>query len=903
MGAKTNVIFNRFNYGIVSKMAFARRDIAKLALAAEEQTNIIGRALGAAKFRTGMQYLLNIFNNSKVRCIPFVYSVDDTAILEFSNNILRPLVNEQPILIPATSTAITNPAFVTDLTGWTARDDAGALSYHAAGFMLLRSVGDTAVARRYQQVSVAVADRNKRHCIRVALQRGEVQINIGNTLNDGAYISQTVLASSATQSASYHYFTFTPTGDFFIEFSSVQKYADAIVDSVEIVSNNTIELTTEYTEADLPFIRSSQVNDVIYLACKNKPPKKISRYNAFSWGIEDFAPRDGVFGLINTSDIALVPSALNGQVVIASNVNYFTPAMVNSLVKITSNGQLVQNTVSGNNQYSDWVRVSGVSSARRINITISGTWTGTLALQLAIGEPTAFTDTGTSYTANGNYTLQDAADNSIYYYRIGFSAGYSSGSASIQMATGSGSITGIARILEYTSPTSVIASVLKPFGGLTLSLNWYAGIWKQNNYPSAVATHEGRLWWGGKDRIIGSASDALESYDEDIEGDSAPINVIIGSNGNDTINWLLPLFRLVIGGEIAERTARSTSLDEPLTPTNFSLKKDSTRGSSPVEAVEVDQSGFFVRNNRLFNLAPSDRVDTSYLAKDVTLIAPEVGSNGIVRLAVQRYPDTRIHALRNDGKVALFVFDELEEVQCWQIIETDGFIEDVFVLPAENNTDEDRIYYVVRRVINSVTVRHLCKFAFENECVGGTLNKQADSFIVWNGSSNVITGLSHLEGKQVVVWADGNDLSAGYGNNQVRYTVAGGQITLNTTVSQAIVGLPYTGRYKSSKLAFVARYNQPLTFVKRISQLGVMLLNSHNRALRYGQSYDEMDELPLKYNETLINPNTVWNEFDENLLEFDGDWNNDSRLCLEMQAPRPCTVIGVVIGLETNDTI
>jgi hypothetical protein len=47
----------------------------------------------------------------------------------------------------------------------------------------------------------------------------------------------------------------------------------------------------------------------------------------------------------------------------------------------------------------------------------------------------------------------------------------------------------------------------------------------------------------------------------------------------------------------------------------------------------------------------------------------------------------------------------------------------------------------------------------------------------------------------------------------------------------------------------------------------------------------------------------VWEDFDENVIEFDGDWSGDSRICLEMQAPRPCTILGVVMGLETNDAI
>lgn len=902
MGAKRTIILNRFNYGIVSKLAFARREIAKIALAAEEQTNIVARALGAGRLRAGMGYLGMTHNNRKVRCEPFVYGVNDTAILEFSHLTLRPLIDESAVIYPAVTTSMTNGEFAVNLNGWSGRDDFGALSYWSGGFLALRSTGETAVARRWQRVSVTGANQHVRHCIKVVVKRGEVRLDIGATLGGGDYVRSVVLARGATQSESVHFLSFVPSGDFFIEISGAQEYADALVESIELHSGLLV-LPTDYAEDDVPFIRKTQVNDVVYVACRGKHPKKIIRYGTYSWGIEEFAPHDGAFGLINTTDIALTPSALNGQIILAANAPYFTQMMVNSLLKITANGQQTRNELAGSNQFSDYIRITGVTSTRRFNIVIAGAWSGTLVLQRSVGEPNAWVDAGTVYTANGNYFIQDTDDNAIYYYRIGFTNAHVSGTAIITMATGAGSITGVVRILDVLSPTNAIASVLKPLGGTSATTAWYKGIWCDGEYPTAVAMHEGRLWWAGKDRIIASASDALESYDEEIEGDSAPINVIIGSNGNDTINWLLPLFRLVIGGEIAERTVRSTSLDEPLTPTNFSIKKDSTRGSSPIEAVEVDQAGFFVRNHRLFHLAPSDRVDTSYQAKDVTMIAPEVGESGFTRIAVQRYPDTRIHALRGDGKVALFVFDELEEVQCWQIIETDGFIEDVFVIPAEANAQEDKVYYVVRRVINGATVRHICKWAFEHECVGGVLNKQADSFVVWTGDSNRITGLQHLEGKNVVVWADGKDYSAGYGENQRVYVVVGGAITLPDAINHAVVGLPYRGRYKSSKLAYTATYGEGITFTKRVSRLGVVMLHSHNRGLRFGQDFNALDELPLKHEETLIAPDQIWSEFDENVLEFDGDWDGDSRVCLEMHAPRPCTVLALVIGLEVNDAL
>jgi hypothetical protein len=108
----------------------------------------------------------------------------------------------------------------------------------------------------------------------------------------------------------------------------------------------------------------------------------------------------------------------------------------------------------------------------------------------------------------------------------------------------------------------------------------------------------------GTDKIWGSVSDAYTSFDIDTEGDAGPINRSVGFGPVDTINWLLPLGRLIVGRQGAETSVRSGSFDEPLTPTNFTLKDCSTQGSAPVAAVKIDTRGVFVQqsNRRVFEL-------------------------------------------------------------------------------------------------------------------------------------------------------------------------------------------------------------------------------------------------------------------------------------------------------------
>jgi hypothetical protein len=54
---------------------------------------------------------------------------------------------------------------------------------------------------------------------------------------------------------------------------------------------------------------------------------------------------------------------------------------------------------------------------------------------------------------------------------------------------------------------------------------------------------------------------------------------------------------LILGAQGTEQVVRASSLDEPLTPTNFNVKGSSTQGSGAVDAVKVDQGGYFVNRS------------------------------------------------------------------------------------------------------------------------------------------------------------------------------------------------------------------------------------------------------------------------------------------------------------------
>jgi hypothetical protein len=442
-------------------------------------------------------------------------------------------------------------------------------------------------------------------------------------------------------------------------------------------------------------------------------------------------------------------------------------------------------------------------------------------------------------------------------------------------------------VTGYTSSTVVNIDVLADFGSTSAVLDWWEGAWSpRRGWPTAVSMHDGRLCWAGADTISLSVSDAFDSFSDAVEGDSGPIKRSIGSGPVDTINWLLSTSHLLVGTEGAEMVAKSSSLDEPLTPTQFSLKAATTLGSAPIPAVRIDAGGVYINRglSRVYELA-LDGSTYNYASNDLTAIVPEIGLPGFVRIAVQRQPDTRVHCVRSDGKVAILVFDRIEKVTCWVLYETDGVVEDVVVLPG---TSEDVVYYCVNRTIDGGTKRYIERWALESEALNAARSIITDCTYIWTGtSSTTITGLDHLEGSTVAVWGNTKDLGT--------YTVASGQITLSEAVTTAYVGLPYTGRFKSAKLALGVATGEPLTQRQRLDHVGLVLANTHSQGLRYGQDFDNMYNLPMVEQGTLVADDTIHATYSEDSIPLDGKWSTDARLCLEAASPRACTVLAAVV--------
>lgn len=905
--SKGNFPLLAFNRGIVSKKALARVDVDRIRLSAEVMENWLPKTAGAMMLRPGTAYLGSSRNDAQAIDIPFVASTTDTALIEFADGKMRVRVNDALISRVSVSTTVPNSNFATS-SGWTdVSTNGGTLAFGGSGLVLNAvNIGGAAMCRR--EITVSGGDANKRHALNISVTRGSVIFRCGSTAGGDEYVNETTLR------AGFHSLAFTPTGNFWVQFRN-DRDVDRIVASCQVAAAGTMELDMPYAAGDLGKVRWDQSADVMFLACEGYQQRRIERRSTDSWSIVLYMPTNGPFFDARSAAVKLKVAQTYGNTTLTADKPFFRAEHVGALFRLTNEGVTQTYKLGAAATFTEPFRVTGVVNTeyndRNFSYTITGTWSGTLRWQRSFdGAETGFkrfrkqagvSDTDITGNVAGVFN-QDADDNAVIWYKLGFEeSSYTSGVATVAIDYDGGGGAGICRVLSINSATEAVVEVIDRFNAATYTTDWQEGIWSdKQGWPGAVALHKGRLWWSGKSRFIGTVSDDYENFDPDYEGDAGPINRTLGAGPVDTINFMLSLGRLIIGTPGAEFSIKSTSFDEPLTPQNAQAGDPSTQGSRQgANAAKVDNRGVFAQRSgkRLFELV-FDPDGYDYVPRDLTLLCPDLtGTANVVGIAVQRQPDTRIHVWLDDGSVVMLTYEPTEEVTCWSRVQMadSGFVESVAVLPGE---DEDQVYYRVRRTVNSSTKRYLEKFAMEADCVGGTLNKQADAFVVISSVTGTsVTGLSHLEGKTVIVWAGGQ--------YRGEYTVSAGAITLSAavTATDVLVGLKYTALYKSTKLAYAAAAGTALGQRKKVNFVGVILGNTHNDGLRFGRDFDHLDPLPRSIDGVEVDQNEIYEEFDKPAFEFNGEWNTDSRLCLVATAPKPCELLAAVLSVEANDRV
>lgn len=168
----------------------------------------------------------------------------------------------------------------------------------------------------------------------------------------------------------------------------------------------------------------------------------------------------------------------------------------------------------------------------------------------------------------------------------------------------------------------------------------------------------------------------------------------------------------------------------------------------------------------------------------------------------------------------------------------------------------------------------------------------------WYLTANEVTGLDHLEGKEVSIIADG-------GQHPVK-TVENGAVTLDRQVSVCHVGLPYKGYLQTNDLEGGGTNGTAQTKKKSVVAIGFRFLDS--LFAKFGTDYYKLEQIyertssmnmdrpPLPY--TGDKKITYSNRSNNS---YDGGWERSKRAIIVQDQPFPCTIQLVTPYMEVSN--
>jgi hypothetical protein len=876
------------NAGEISRNALAHIDLAKLKVACERQENLLPLVSGPAMMRPGTQFVAPVHDNQPGYFLEF--KKDETALglwVATADGSLQVFdaISQEFVFRQAVNVTIANGDFSAGISAWAdISEPGGTISWHPAGWLSLHGTGQNYAIAEH---AIGGSTPGQEVALRIKIIQGDVLIKIGSGSKVGDYWSIQVPEGEYS-------LAFVPvTTAFYVSLGSARDWV-AYVDSVQVESAGRMTLSHPWGN-DLDKLQYDRSEDVLFVACAGHQQRRLERRNMLdmrSWAIALYRADDGPFMPANLGSTTITPSGTVGIVTLIANRPLFHQGQVGALFRLTHASQQALAILAGANQFTPNIRISGVEPGRAFSIVISGLAGSTLTLQRSFTEPGDWVDVQT-YTANGYNEFDDGLANQIFWYRVGIKTGNYGGDTVTVTLSHAGSQTGIVRLIGIINNQTATANVLAHLGGVGATEDWSEGEWSDHRgWPRAVALHDGRLFWQCALRCHGSVSDAFHSYDDTTIGDAAPINrTTVASRPH----WMVSALRLIIGSTLQEITVKASSLDEPLTPSAFVPRACSDHGASQLRALVTDGQVIYVSRDgrRVFALLP-DAQKGDYSPKELTRLNQEICESGIVDLAVQQQPDTRFYFVRADGTLVVLVHEPNEEVSALvRFTFENAVVERVAVLPDQV---EDRVYLLMRRGADEQ--REIERFALRSEATGGIFNKVMDGHVIYFGPpTSTIGGLGHLEGETVVMWAEGEPIYL----RDDGLVVSGGAVTFPFQVTRAVIGKPYNGYLKTTKLAYASQRGTSLAQQKRVGPIGLVLNDVGWKGVKIGRDFDHLRQLPSTYRGRPLEERETLDEWDQAPAALNGGWGSDPRICIKIEAPYPCTILGIAFGEQINE--
>ncbi len=928
--------FNKFNRGEVSKDAFAREDVTRVDNACEIMENFTPERLGPMSFRPGTEAIdtdtLNVSNtiDDETLLVAFPTSINDPIMLLFAVDGGIPTIQfirsnvYQFIVRQAVSSTWADGdfggVFGAGPTGeWVDVSVGGAAASQAGGALLLTGTG---VDEAKVVQTTGASDNGEDHAFLFTVDKGEVLCQIGTGGVDSANLFEGKL-----QIGYHHIEVNLPTSgspDLTVTLSSSNIRQARMLDAellgdvdtsvpLETALRTNILANTTNRHEILRSLRKAQSADVMYFAGGRDIdgsdggwiPFEVKRWNPTSFSVQRFVSIFGPYEFINIGNVTMEPTgAIDGNMTVVPSRPYFESSPpgygfgnndygFGTLLKIAVNGQIQNVTGSMDGVATNGVFVFGTGNARQFTIDIDTTGVYTrIQLQKSFDEITWQKVKNFNSGADVNEVFDDGLDAAEIFYRLEITNVGAASTITLEISYDYGTLESQGRIVENTNNVDVEVEWFIPFNGPTgvEYPDWSVGSWGgKNQMPSAVAFHEGRLWFAGFNNVWGSESDFYESFDTLVEGASASIKRTIGFGAAEKIHWLAPSARLVAGTATAEIDIRSSAFGEVLTPENTNLKAGSDLGTADIEPIVLDNEVIFIQRgaNKIIGIDFSVNTE-KHAVEDFNMLNQDVlmDGGGVLQIVAARNPETRIYMVMVDGTMRVLLRDIPEGILGWSrvtIRDEAGVQVDVQSAAVLPGPTEDLIYI-------STANNQILRFAPFSEAKGASKSLHFDNYLFFTSPGATITLPStagFTNGDTVGVWVDGVD--------DGDYVISGGQITGVTAGTDVTVGFRYVAEYLSNKLSDYEDVGV-LGQRKRLINTGLIMRNYVQGVVTIGPTLSTLGNLPALEAGKAVVAGT--DDYDFFPFTYSGVSSTDPRIAIKATGP----VKILAYGFDVKDT-
>jgi len=538
-------------------------------------------------------------------------------------------------------------------------------------------------------------------------------------------------------------FEFSTTQTYILEFGN--QYIRFYKDKGQILSGGSAyEIASPYLTAELFEIKFAQSADVLYICHPNHAVRKLSRTGHTSWTLEELLFTYGPFLDDNTETTTLSSSAISGNSVTIT-ASAITGINNNTGFQTTDVGRLV--SIGYGLGYAE---ITARTSTTVVTADILETLApkvnpSKLSKEISASDTTIVVDKIDDYAATGTiriddelitYTGKDAATRSF--------TGCTRGTSSTTAVTH--------RTLAFVYSTENIATT-----------KWKLGAFSNfSGHPACVSFFEQRLVFAGTNTepqtIYFSKSGDYENFATGTLADDAMIYTI-ASNQVNRVRYLKAQRTLIIGTTGGEFTVTADGTDAAVTPTNLTIKKQSSFGTADVDALPVGNAVIFLQKaKRKFRELAYNFDSDGYVAPDLTILNDAVTDSGINEFTYQQEPSSILWAVRDDGILIGLTYQRSENVVAWHKHKLGGsFGTNQFgivesIASISGTLDEDELWVIVKRTINGSTKRYIeCFSDFDFDETNSTDFKFLDSFLTYSGPSTTLNGTISSSATSIVL--------------------------------------------------------------------------------------------------------------------------------------------------------